>query len=94
MQHTVLTKKGVSDGGTNVNTQRCRRGRMACSLSVVWPKPEAPSSIFQLKAKLKRRLGGKESEVVTNIVEVCLRQWSSEVEIGANDDISGVLSVR
>lgn len=89
-----MTRKGVSDGGTNVNTQKCRRGRMACSLSVVWPKPEAPSSIFQLKAMAKRRLGGKESEVAMNIVTVCLRQWSSEVEIGANDDISGVLSVR
>lgn len=51
----------------------------ARSLSVVWPKPEAPSSIFKLKAKAKRRLGGKESEVVKNIVNVCLRQWSSEV---------------
>lgn len=61
---------------------------------MVWPKPEAPSSIFKLKAKAKRRLGGKESEVVTNIVNVCLRQWSSEVETVANDDISGILSIR
>lgn len=77
-----------------MDTHRYRLGRMARSLSVVWPKPEAPSSIFKLKAKAKRRLGGKESEVVKNIVNVCLRQWSSEVGTVANDDISGVLSIR
>lgn len=77
-----------------MDTHRYRLGRMARNLSVVWPKPEAPSSIFKLKAKAKRRLGGKESEVVKNIVNVCLRQWSSEVGTVANDDISGVLSIR